>query len=705
MDVDHSTIDMNELTGLDLDAEADIEEPAIPIPLTSAKGPGLTTLKIEYNDDLPEYPTSHFDGYSYVVASRGRSQLEMEQLAHDIQYAKRLQYGQKRPVYCPFFRCHVKKWTWKCSGIYACEFLNSFLQSCHHTFVDDIIWQEIQKSQKDIQLLESDLGKRNAYSYYRSKVAFFEKGLACIEQLPSCKPVFKRYSQMNVHGEYDPYIGCINESYGVLTKHHRGAIQGHTVINLQFLEDLFNKEIIPATEECGVFESLSSRRKYCGRDHPQGSGRLQHTPCDVVFNALVPVDIGQCPYILFTSHGVHKHPPPPPTKAPERILQGVKRIIQQIRDPSLTTAQFLRNPQLEAFCQQHNASTLTEIHSSFCNKDRIAAIIQKQRLLSYPSGQDVNGLIFLENTDQHIKDYIQEQYHDSQDTMILCGFKKQIELLSQLSSFEVDMSYKRIRSKNMNEVLFATFLPDQCKVITLLRVFTTVDSTEGYYLLFKRAFDLVQKITGHPVLFDSIHGTGVHGIIVDMDSKQYTGLGKYLSEIDPQNHDVTWHLQHIIIFCRVHFQRSILNTIGTRNQGSPLWSRMMSLLDCKSEADYDALVELLIKFEDANVQTWAIQKKSPVIKAGLNKACSKIQSHYFAALRNHTNAVEQSHQKSYASGKYLTLTEAVKNSAKLDKDDILQYDNFRKFNIHHSYRTSNMEANYLRHMSRESKCP
>jgi hypothetical protein len=47
--------------------------------------------------------------------------------------------------------------------------------------------------------------------------------------------------------------------------------------------------------------------------------------------------------------------------------------------------------------------------------------------------------------------------------MVLCGFKEQIELLSQLTSFEVDMSYKRIRSKDMNEVLFATFLPDQCK--------------------------------------------------------------------------------------------------------------------------------------------------------------------------------------------------------------------------------------------------
>lgn len=94
-----------------------------------------------------------------------------------------------------------------------------------------------------------------------------------------------------------------------------------------------------------------------------------------------------------------------------------------------------------------------------------------------------------------------------------------------------------------------------------------------------------------------------------MDSKQYTGkyllttwktytnylgLGQYLSEIDPQHQDITWHLQHIIVFCRVHFQRSILKAIGTNNQGSPLWSRMMSLLDCRSEDDYDKLLDLLI---------------------------------------------------------------------------------------------------------------
>jgi hypothetical protein len=75
---------------------------------------------------------------------------------------------------------------------------------------------------------------------------------------------------------------------------------------------------------------------------------------------------------------------------------------------------------------------------------------------------------------------------------------------------------------------------------------------------------------------------------------------------------------------------------------------------------YKLLVNYLLEYESPQVQNWAIQKKSAVIKAGLNKACSKIRPFYFDKLRNHTNAVEQSHQKSYATGKYLTLVEAVK---------------------------------------------
>jgi hypothetical protein len=47
--------------------------------------------------------------------------------------------------------------------------------------------------------------------------------------------------------------------------------------------------------------------------------------------------------------------------------------------------------------------------------------------------------------------------------MILCAFKEQIQVLQKLTSFEVDMSYKRIREKDMNEVVFATYLHSHAK--------------------------------------------------------------------------------------------------------------------------------------------------------------------------------------------------------------------------------------------------
>jgi hypothetical protein len=46
--------------------------------------------------------------------------------------------------------------------------------------------------------------------------------------------------------------------------------------------------------------------------------------------------------------------------------------------------------------------------------------------------------------------------------MIICGFDQQIQILSSLESFEIDMSYKRIKGE-FNEVIFATFLPDHGK--------------------------------------------------------------------------------------------------------------------------------------------------------------------------------------------------------------------------------------------------
>lgn len=69
-------------------------------------------------------------------------------------------------------------------------------------------------------------------------------------------------------------------------------------------------------------------------------------------------------------------------------------------------------------------------------------------------------------------------------------------------------------------------------VITLCRVFTTEDTTEGYYIIFKKVYDIIYKLTGKKLTFRAIHGTGLHALVMDMDNKQIEGnlqpLPKYL---------------------------------------------------------------------------------------------------------------------------------------------------------------------------------
>jgi hypothetical protein len=44
--------------------------------------------------------------------------------------------------------------------------------------------------------------------------------------------------------------------------------------------------------------------------------------------------------------------------------------------------------------------------------------------------------------------------------MIICAVKEQLEFLQTLVSFEVDMCYKRLKKGGLNEVLFATWVPE-----------------------------------------------------------------------------------------------------------------------------------------------------------------------------------------------------------------------------------------------------
>jgi hypothetical protein len=123
--------------------------------------------------------------------------------------------------------------------------------------------------------------------------------------------------------------------------------------------------------------------------------------------------------------------------------------------------------------------------------------------------------------------------------MIICFTHDQAVLLSEIDSVEVDMSFKRVKAKEMKEVVFAKYMTSQSKgklysllldqtlkkriVMTFCRVYTTADTREGYYLLFKRVFDRIATIIRRRVSFRPIDGRGIQAVVMDMDTKQYSG--------------------------------------------------------------------------------------------------------------------------------------------------------------------------------------
>jgi hypothetical protein len=66
---------------------------------------------------------------------------------------------------------------WKCSGALICEYLKPSLCTLYHTYLDDAAWEEIQNIRKNIDLIEGDIRKRNAYRWVASQVV--------INQLPT----------------------------------------------------------------------------------------------------------------------------------------------------------------------------------------------------------------------------------------------------------------------------------------------------------------------------------------------------------------------------------------------------------------------------------------------------------------------------------------------------------------------------------------
>ena len=58
------------------------------------------------------------------------------------------------------------------------------------------------------------------------------------------------------------------------------------------------------------------------------------------------------------------------------------------------TGSLLHNPQIIEYCNERDTDSLSGLHASLVNQDRIKAFLEKEKLVLFPKGQKLNGLIF-----------------------------------------------------------------------------------------------------------------------------------------------------------------------------------------------------------------------------------------------------------------------------------------------------------------------
>ncbi|KAJ5491665.1 hypothetical protein N7539_003232 [Penicillium diatomitis] len=521
----------------------------LPIPLTNGLPEPVSATVIEHVAMLPEYPQTHDAGYAYVVNLEGLSTKQAKAAVTSFQYSYR-RSGSPSPVFNAFLGCQTIKTAYRCSGVKACQSLEPSLSLKHHHHADEELFCSMATARRMVHQSDSfRLPQQNSTALYHAAKEKFLHQKACRQQNESCRLVYGIYDHPNIAGVRSHYLACYNSKSSEPGNHYHHSLVGKdSSLDIHLLKHLIDHDKPTIFQECGVIKQQSSRQPKCGVIHPQGQGKMQTHDCSVYFCTYMPLDIRTHPYAIFYSRGCHTHPPPPPNRPPWLIMDDILDLICRMQTPDLTLSVFLRSPALREFCRKYNCKTLSQIHHSFVNSDRFSAIILKQRALAYPCGRQLAGIKHELRRDPSLRLYIREISDTEHGTFIFCAFDEQIKHLASLPSFEVDMSYKRVKGP-FNEVIFAVFLPSHGKIMTLLRVFTDQETPEGYQFLFQKVFSLVSDVANQPFEFHYLHGRGLKAIVSDMCPRQMTVLGKYLQTVDPQKREWQFQLQNIIVFC------------------------------------------------------------------------------------------------------------------------------------------------------------
>ncbi|CAB4408423.1 unnamed protein product [Rhizophagus irregularis] len=602
----------------------------------------LSVSEIIYSAFPVEYPKTSPQGVATIFNVSGWS--NPMACFNDIQYSIYGSGGSITIKDCPFFGVSVKKDVRKCQGIKHCSFADADFLKEQHNEVD----MESEVFIRLNQHHEKNNKRTKTYTFFlatQSSTCKYKTN----NQLCNGQAKLRRMVK-NTGDEY--FIGCDKWNKG--EKWHR-FIKVSEEIDLELLRDLFqgrgineSNHEIDNDNKCYTLSPFASRTNFCDFPHIENGqvvrGTMVKQTCDVRFIKFIPHDLVACPYIALICIGTHNHPPPPPERTPLGIKDELQTMIQNIiaSDDSATP----RNSVKATF----DKDTLSEVHASLNNVDKLRSLVAKCYQKMHPYGQGNLGLLHsvqCKKFDMH--NYVRRIEHfENGQTLIICMLDLQAKELQKLKSFQIDLTFKRVHG-DINEFEINSYD-------------NTHKLTEAYQRLFSRLFEVVENLSGIAVKFYHIDGTGWECILGDLDAAQAKGLGLALTKRDPSKN---WemHLTHIFKSCLVHFKRNLV----AKKFNNEVYSLAVSIPSKSSADEVHKIFEKLETYNDQRVMDWIQYYQQTYVLASLNKHISNMENEIWENYGNNTNTAEAAHAQANREGKQLKLITAIMRGRRLDE--------------------------------------
>ncbi|KAK7023570.1 hypothetical protein VNI00_016656 [Paramarasmius palmivorus] len=461
-----------------------------------------------------------------------------------------------------------------CNGVYACSRVPSN--------VVNVTRYDLDLSQRDAILRLEDQNRAGEGGTKESAAAIFlnvvhsKKCSAVDEAGNHCdgQQIVKQFEDESLSHQYIMICSRSTSSYsssGHLYHFIPAIVDAETLIKIandHRVSDGSSKDTPP----CGrvVSPRVGARKKHCDRTHISNGVVESKSPmvvqkCKAMRTIFVPLDssIRKAIIVHGKNNTPHSHPIPVLEKATYTVQEAYASVVRA-HGVLGATVQKVDNASSTSILL--DGKMPAEFSPALQNKRAKREIIRKEKLNVHSQGLGIPGVVDLQVRDQNKP--VEERYvhrvslDDSGGVLIFTCYTRLLKLIHEVTSFEGDTAFKRLR--DLNEWEMVIYYKKLTRAVTIMRVYLNRASTEHFTLMFDGVRNLVLNLTGRPMAFKRFQKDGnLLCMNTDMEAAQVLGAGaSFLKTNDPSYSGITTvdasiFVQYFVKLCLVHVKRGI----------------------------------------------------------------------------------------------------------------------------------------------------